>query len=116
MRDRARNGTTGRRRGQPQGRGSQVLVSLEGVPRHPHRARPAKGGNGNGYENVFTTESITMYRAGSNHMGGAGSDDVGGDSAEDDGRDDEDDIDTDVEDDDMSCTEDQRSPPPPMAW
>ena len=73
-------------------------------------------GNGNGYENVFTTESITMYRAGSSHMGGAGSDDVGGDSAEDDGRDDEDDIDTDVEDDEMSCTEDQRSPPPPMAW
>ena len=71
-------------------------------------------GNGNGYENVFTTESITMYRAGSNHLGGAGSDDVGGDS--DDGRDDEDDIDTDVEDDEMSCTEDQRSPPPPMAW
>ena len=74
-------------------------------------------GNGNGFDNVFTTESITMYRAGSSHgIGGAGSDDIGGDSAEDDGRDDEDDIDTDVEDDEMSCTEDQRSPPPPMAW
>ena len=76
------------------------------------------GGVGAGpYENVFTTESITMYRAGSSRgIGGAGSDDVGVDSAEDDGRDDEDDCDTDVEDDDMSCTEDQRSPPPPVAW
>ena len=74
------------------------------------------GVGGGGYENVFTTESITMYRAGSSHGIGAGSDDVGGDSAEDDGRDDEDDIDTDVEDDEMSCTEDQRSPPPHVAW
>lgn len=67
---------------------------------------------------MFTTESITMYRAGSSHgIGGAGSDDIGGASAEDDDRDDEDDIDTDGEmDDEMSCTEDQRSPPPPMAW
>jgi hypothetical protein len=57
-----------------------------------------------------------MYRAGSGHhgLGGAGSDDVVY-SAEDDGND-EDDCDTDVEDDEMSCTEDQRSPPPPVAW
>ena len=75
-------------------------------------------GNGNGYDNVFTTESITMYRAGANNgISGAGSDDIGGDSAEDDGRDDEDDMESDGEmDDEMSCTEDQRSPPPPMAW
>ena len=90
--------------------------SLQDQGLQGHQDGLSHQGNGNGYENVFTTESITMYRAGSNHMGGAGSDDVGGDSAEDDGRDDEDDIDTDVEDDEMSCTEDQRSPPPPMAW
>ena len=75
-------------------------------------------GHGAAYENVFTSGSITMYRAGSTHaISGTGSDDVdGGDSADDDGRDDEDDCDTDVEDDEMSCTEDQHSPPPPMAW
>ena len=88
-------------------------IQDQGLQSHPDGGVGVGGGP---YENVFTTESITMYRAGSGHhgLGGAGSDDVV-DSAEDDGND-EDDCDTDVEDDEMSCTEDQRSPPPPVAW
>lgn len=63
-------------------------------------------GDGGSSEDVFTSESITMYRP--TGGAGAGNSDVV-DSAEDE-RDESDD------DEPLSCPEDQRTPPPKLSW